>query len=113
MLKKIDCIVKQTKMDEIIQCLSEANVGGVTVSEVKGFGLQRGYTGDKKKVTKAELLPKVRIEIIVEEEEVEKIISIVQQLAQTGKVGDGKIFVLPVEDVVRIRTKERGELAIK
>lgn len=111
MIKKIDCIIRPSKIDEIKEKLAELGVEGMTVSEVKGCGIQKGHTEDSTSGA-VELRQKMRIEIVTEEEKVEKIINIVQSLAGTGKIGDGKIFVIPVEDVVRVRTKERGTLAI-
>lgn len=111
MIKKIDCIIRPSKLDEIKEKLAELGVEGMTVSEVKGCGIQKGHT-ENSTFSGVELRQKMRIEIVTEEEKVEKIISVVQSLAGTGKIGDGKIFVIPVEDVVRVRTKERGTLAI-
>lgn len=111
MIKKIDCIIRPSKLDEIKEKLAELGVEGMTVSEVKGCGIQKGHT-EGSGSSGVELRQKMRIEIVTEEEKVEKIINIVQSLAGTGKIGDGKIFVIPVEDVVRVRTKERGTLAI-
>lgn len=114
MIKKIDCILRPSKIDEIKDKLAEIGVEGMTVSEVSGCGIQMGHTGKtKSSKSSVKLLPKIRIEIVTEEEKVESIINVVQNLAGTGKIGDGKIFVVPVEDVIRVRTKERGTLAIK
>lgn len=112
MIKKIDCIIRPSKVDEIKEKLAEIGIEGMTVSEVKGCGIQKGHTKDTSD-SGVKLREKMRIEIVTEEEKVEKIIEIVQNLAGTGKIGDGKIFVIPVEDVVRVRTKERGTLAIR
>ncbi|NPA39617.1 MAG: P-II family nitrogen regulator [Thermodesulfobacteria bacterium] len=112
-MRKIEAIIKPFKLEEVKDALVKVGIGGLTVMEVKGFGEQRGqvevYRG---KEYKADFLPKVKIEVVVKDEDVEKVIEAILESAYTGKIGDGKIFVLPVEDVVRVRTKERGESAI-
>ncbi len=112
-MKKIEAIIKPFKLDDVKEALNEIGIKGMTVSEVKGFGRQKGhkeiYRGAEYIV---DFLPKVKIEIIVEAELVEKVIETIMTAARTGKIGDGKIFVLPVEEVVRIRTGERDKEAI-
>lgn len=112
-MKKIEAIIKPFKLDDVKDALNETGVKGITVSEVKGFGRQKGHTelyrGAEYVV---DFLPKVKLEIIAKDEMVPAIIEIIEKAAKTGKIGDGKIFVTPVEDVIRIRTGERGEDAI-
>jgi len=112
-MKKIEAIIKPFKLDEVRESLSEIGVAGLTVTEVKGFGRQKGHTelyrGAEYVV---DFLPKVKIELIVREEDVERAIEAVVKAARTGKIGDGKIFVTSVEQVVRIRTGESGEAAV-
>ncbi|MEK7435561.1 MAG: P-II family nitrogen regulator [Pseudomonadota bacterium] len=112
-MKKIDAIVKPFKLDEVREALSEIGVSGLTVTEVKGFGRQKGHTelyrGAEYVV---DFLPKVKIEIVVADNIVEQAIEAIVKAARTGKIGDGKIFVTSVEQVVRIRTGETDESAI-
>src|SRR5215218_5739525 len=112
-MKKIEAIFKPFKLDEVREALSEIGVSGLTVTEVKGFGRQRGHTelyrGAEYVV---DFLPKVRIEVILPDEMIERAIEAIIRAARTGKIGDGKIFVTAVEQVVRIRTGESGEAAI-
>ncbi len=112
-MKKIEAIVKPFKLDDIRETLSEIGITGMTTTEVKGFGRQKGHTelyrGAEYVV---DFLPKVRIEIVVSDEQVDACIDAITQAARTGKIGDGKIFVTPVEKVVRIRTGEENEQAI-
>ena len=112
-MKKIEAIIKPFKLDEVKEALSEIGVKGLTISEVKGFGRQKGHTelyrGAEYVV---DFLPKIKLEIICKDEEVTKIVEVIQKGANTGRIGDGKIFVIPVEAVVRIRTGETGENAI-
>jgi nitrogen regulatory protein P-II 1 len=112
-MKKIEAIIKPFKLDEVRESLSEIGVAGLTVTEVKGFGRQKGHTelyrGAEYVV---DFLPKVKIELIVRDEDVERAIEAVVKAARTGKIGDGKIFVTAVEQVVRIRTGESGEAAV-
>jgi nitrogen regulatory protein P-II 1 len=112
-MKKIDAIVKPFKLDEVREALSEIGVSGLTVTEVKGFGRQKGHTelyrGAEYVV---DFLPKVKIEIVVADNLVEQAIEAIVKAARTGKIGDGKIFVTSVEQVVRIRTGETNEAAI-
>jgi nitrogen regulatory protein PII len=112
-MKLIKAIVKPFKLDDVREALSEIGVTGITVTEVKGFGRQKGHTelyrGAEYVV---DFLPKVKIETVVEDETVEKVIEAVSKAASTGKIGDGKIFVLNVEQAVRIRTGESGNEAL-
>jgi len=112
-MKKIDAVVKPFKLDEVREALSEIGVSGLTVTEVKGFGRQKGHTelyrGAEYVV---DFLPKVKIEIVVADDMVEQVIESIVKAARTGKIGDGKIFVTTVEQVVRIRTGETDEAAI-
>ena len=112
-MKKIEAIIKPFKLDEVKDELNKVAVHGITVSEVKGFGRQKGHTelyrGAEYVV---DFLPKVKLEIIVTEDVTEKIVQTIMNTAKTGRIGDGKIFVYPVEDVIRIRTGERGKDAI-
>jgi len=112
-MKKVEAIIKPFKLDEVKEALSTIGVQGITVSEVKGFGRQKGHTelyrGAEYVV---DFLPKVKLDIIVSDEQVSQVVDAIQHAAKTGRIGDGKIFVLPIEDVVRIRTGERGGDAI-
>src|SRR3954466_6788624 len=112
-MKKIEAIVKPFKMEDVKQALAEIGVEGMTVSEVKGFGRQKGHTeiyrGSEYTV---DFLPKVKFEIVIADERVQKAVDAIVSAAKTGKIGDGKVFVMPMEDAVRIRTEERGEAAI-
>ena len=112
-MKKIEAVIKPFKLDEVREALSDVGVSGLTVTEVKGFGRQKGHTelyrGAEYVV---DFLPKVKIEIVVAESAVEGAIDAIVKAARTGKIGDGKIFVTSVEQVVRIRTGETGEEAV-
>jgi nitrogen regulatory protein P-II 1 len=112
-MKKIEAIIKPFKLDEVREALSEVGVTGLTVTEVKGFGRQKGHTelyrGAEYVV---DFLPKIKIELVVAETTVETAIEAIIKAARTGKIGDGKIFVTPVEQIVRIRTGETNESAI-
>ena len=112
-MKLISAIIKPFKLDDVKDALHEVGVSGITVTEVKGFGRQKGHTelyrGAEYVV---DFLPKVKLDIIVSDELVPQVVEAIQRAAKTGRIGDGKIFVLPIEDVVRIRTGERGGDAI-
>lgn len=112
-MKKIEAIIKPFKLDDVKEKLNELGVKGMTVSEVKGFGRQKGHTelyrGAEYKV---DFLPKTKLEIIVTNEQLEEAIEVIMKAAHTGKIGDGKIFVSDVKNVIRIRTGEQGEEAI-
>jgi nitrogen regulatory protein P-II 1 len=112
-LKKVEAIIKPFKLDEVKEALSEIGVQGMTVTEVKGFG----RTGGKKEVYRGsayvvDFVPKVKLEIIVKDDLVHQVIATISNAAKTGRIGDGKIFVMPIDEVIRIRTGERGEDAI-
>ena len=112
-MKKIEAIIKPFKLDEVKEALNSLGIKGMTVTEVKGYGRQKGhteiYSGAEYVV---EFIPKVKMEVIVEDEQVDQVIDTILEVARTGKIGDGKIFVLPVEQVIRVRTGETGPEAI-
>jgi nitrogen regulatory protein PII len=112
-MKKIEAIIKPFKLEDVKEALAGVGVQGMTVSEVKGFGRQKGHTeiyrGSEYTV---DFLPKLKLEIVVTDAATEAAVSAILKAAKTGKIGDGKVFVLPLEEVVRIRTEERGEQAI-
>ena len=112
-MKKIEAIIKPFKLDDVKKTLHEIGVQGMTVTEVKGFGRQKGHTeiyrGSEYKI---DFVPKIKVEVVVSSEIAEKAMEVIASAGRTGKIGDGKIFVLPVEEVIRIRTGERGEEAI-
>jgi nitrogen regulatory protein P-II 1 len=112
-MKKVEAIIKPFKLDEVKEALSSIGVQGLTVSEVKGFGRQKGHTelyrGAEYVV---DFLPKVKLEIIVADELTAQVVETIERAARTGRIGDGKIFVMPMEEVVRIRTGERGVNAL-
>ena len=112
-MKKIEAIVKPFKLDEVREALSEIGVSGLTVTEVKGFGRQKGHTelyrGAEYVV---DFLPKVQVSVLIADDHVQRVVEAIVEGARTGRIGDGKIFVTPVDDVVRIRTGERGPEAV-
>ncbi len=112
-MKKIEAVIKPFKLDEVKEALHEVGIKGITVTEAKGFGRQKGHTelyrGAEYVV---DFLPKVKLEIILEDALTERAVEAIQQAAKTGRIGDGKIFVTPVDEVIRIRTGERGAEAI-
>ncbi len=112
-MKKIEAIVKPFKLDEVKEALGAMGINGMTVTEVKGFGRQKGHTeiyrGSEYTV---DFLPKIKIELVVGDDQAEHAVEAIVQSARTGKIGDGKVFVTSVDEVVRIRTEEKGELAI-
>ncbi len=112
-MKKVEAIIKPFKLDEVKQALSEVGIAGLTATEVKGFGRQKGHTelyrGAEYVV---DFLPKVKIEVVVSDQLVGRVVEVIERAAKTGRIGDGKIFVVPVEEVIRIRTGERGEEAL-
>jgi nitrogen regulatory protein PII len=112
-MKKIEAIIRPFKLDDVREALSEIGVRGMTLTEVKGYGRQKGHTelyrGSEYKI---DFLPKIKIEIIAEDSMVDNIVSTIIKAAKTGQVGDGKIFVSAVQDVIRVRTEESGEDAI-
>ena len=112
-MKKIEAIVKPFKLDEVKNALTKIGVQGMTMTEVVGFGRQKGHTETYRGAEyKTDFLPKSKIEIIVTDELVTQVIETIERAAKTGKIGDGKIFIMPVEEVIRIRTGERGRDAI-
>ena len=112
-MKKLEAIIKPFKLEEVKEALAELGIEGMTVTEVKGFGRQKGHTeiyrGSEYTV---DFLPKVKVEVVLADDMVEKAVTVVVGAAKTGKIGDGKVFVLPVEHAVRIRTEEIGEKAV-
>jgi nitrogen regulatory protein P-II 1 len=112
-MKKIEAIIKPFKLDEVKEALAKEGVQGMTVSEVKGFGRQKGHTelyrGAEYVV---DFLPKIKIELLLEDERARRASELIESIARTGRIGDGQIFILPVDDVIRIRTGERGETAL-
>ena len=112
-MKMVTAIIKPFKLDEVREALSEIGISGLTVTEVKGFGRQKGHTelyrGAEYVV---DFLPKVKVEVVVKSEDVERCVEAIVRAARTGKIGDGKIFVTPVDRVVRIRTGEEDEAAV-
>ena len=112
-MKEILAVIKPFKVDEIKDALTSINIKGMTISEVKGFGRQKGhkelYRGAE---YQTDFVPKVEIKIAVNDDQVDKVIATIIDAAKTGKIGDGKIFILPIEDVIRIRTKETGVEAL-
>jgi nitrogen regulatory protein PII len=112
-MKKIEAIIKPFKMEDVKEALTDIGIEGMTVSEVKGFGRQKGHTeiyrGSEYTV---DFLPKVKFEIVVGDDRVRKAVETIVEAARTGKIGDGKVFVVAIEQVIRIRTEERGEDAI-
>ena len=112
-MRKVEAIIKPFKLDDVKEALSGIGIQGMTVTEVKGFGRQKGHTelyrGAEYVV---DFLPKIKIEITVSEEMVEKVVEVIVAAANTGRIGDGKIFVLPLDEAVRIRTGERGPDAV-
>jgi nitrogen regulatory protein P-II 1 len=112
-MNKIEAIIKPFKLDEVKDALAREGIQGMTVSEVKGFGRQKGHTelyrGAEYVV---DFLPKIKIEVCVSDEKTARVVEIIEQAARTGRIGDGKIFVLPIGDIIRIRTGEHGEDAV-
>ena len=112
-MKLIKAIIKPFKLDDVREALSEVGVQGITVSEVKGFGRQKGHTelyrGAEYRV---DFLPKVKLETVVSDDDVETVVNAIRESANTGKIGDGKVFVIPIEQAVRIRTGETGDEAL-
>jgi nitrogen regulatory protein P-II 1 len=112
-MKKIEAIIKPHKLEEVKEALNEIGIKGMTVTEIKGYGRQKGhkeiYRGAEYQV---DFMPKVKIEIVVEKDQADHVVETIVKSARTGKIGDGKIFILPVEEVIRIRTGEQGTEAI-
>jgi len=112
-MKKLECIIRPFKLEEVKEALTNVGIRGMTVSEVRGFGRSRGHTelyrGSEYTI---EFVPKLKLEIVVAEEHLDQALEAVQRSASTGKIGDGKIFVLPVDETIRIRTGEKGPAAV-
>jgi nitrogen regulatory protein P-II 1 len=112
-MKKIEAIIKPFKLDEVKDALNEIGIQGMTVTEVKGFGRQKGHTelyrGAEYVV---DFIPKIKLEVVISDGLAPKVVSTIEQVAKTGKIGDGKIFVYTIDEAVRIRTGERGETAV-
>ena len=112
-MKKIEAIIKPFKLEEVKESLNAIGIQGITVSEVKGFGRQKGHTelyrGAEYVV---DFLPKIKIEVVLADNQVEKVVEAITSAAKTGRIGDGKIFIVPLDDVIRIRTGETGESAV-
>jgi nitrogen regulatory protein PII len=112
-MKKIEAIIKPFKLDEVKDALNAIGIQGMTVTEVKGFGRQKGhvelYRGAEYDIS---FIPKVKIEVVVAEKSTDQVVSTILEKAKTGKIGDGKIFITKVEEIIRIRTGEKGETAI-
>jgi nitrogen regulatory protein P-II 1 len=112
-MKKIEAIIKPFKLEEVKDALGEIGIEGMTVTEVKGFGRQKGHTeiyrGSEYTV---DFLPKIKIELVIADEKLDEAITVIVKAAKTGKIGDGKVFVSTVEEAVRIRTEEKGEAAV-
>ena len=112
-MKKVEAIIKPFKLDEVKDKLNDIGIKGITVSEVKGFGRQKGHTelyrGAEYVV---DFLPKIKLEIVIDDAQLDEVIDVIMKTAQTGRIGDGKIFVLDLVDTIRIRTGERGQEAV-
>ena len=112
-MKKIEAIIQRSKLDEVQDALGEIGIDGMTVYEAKGFGRQKGhieiFRGSEYTV---DLLPKIKLEIVVADEKVEPAVAVIIKSARTGKIGDGKVFISAIEDAIRIRTEEKGDLAV-
>ena len=112
-MKKVEAIIKPFKLDDVKEALNEIGLQGMTISEVKGYGRQKGhkeiYRGAEYVV---DFIPKIKLEIVIDDDRVQAVVDKIQQAANTGKIGDGKIFVLPVEEAIRVRTGEKGKDAI-
>ncbi|MGC8717344.1 MAG: P-II family nitrogen regulator [bacterium] len=112
-MKKIEAIVRSGRLDAIMNALQELGYPGITITEVEGHGRQKGITAQwRGKTYTIDLLPKIKLEIIARDEEIDMIVEAIITTAKTGEIGDGKIFIYPIEDVIRIRTGEKGEAAL-
>lgn len=112
-MKKIEAIIKPFKLDDVREALMEIGITGMTVTEVKGFGRQKGHTEIYRGAEYAvDFLPKVKLELVLSDDAVERAVETIIETARSGKIGDGKIFIMPVEEVIRIRTGETAEAAI-
>ena len=112
-MKKVEAVIKPFKLDDVKDALADAGVSGLTVTEVKGFGRQKGHTelyrGAEYVV---DFLPKVKVEVVVEDDQADRVVEAIEAAARTGRIGDGKIFVIPIEQAVRIRTGDKGADAV-
>jgi nitrogen regulatory protein P-II 1 len=112
-MKKIEAIIKPFKLDDVKEALQHINIQGMTITEVKGFGRQKGHTEIYRGAEYIiDFIPKVKLELVLDDSLVPQVLKTIQESVKTGKIGDGKIFVLPVEEVIRIRTGETGSAAI-
>lgn len=112
-MKKIEAIIKPFKLDDVREALTEIGITGMTVTEVKGFGRQKGHTEIYRGAEYAvDFLPKVKVELVLGDADVERAVETIIETARSGKIGDGKIFILPVEEAIRIRTGERSDAAV-
>ncbi len=111
-MKKLECIIRRNKVEDVRNAMYEIGVLGMTVTEVRGVGRQKGRTDNAEASDSVGLLPKVKMELVVSEEMVNKAVEAIIECSRTGRFGDGKIFISPVEEVIRIRTGEKGTLAI-
>jgi nitrogen regulatory protein P-II 1 len=112
-MKKIEAIIKPFKLDEVKDALNEIGIQGMTVTEVKGFGRQKGHTELYRGAEYiVDFIPKIKLEIVTSDNLAAKVVQIIEKVAKTGKIGDGKIFVYAIEEVIRIRTGEQGETAV-
>jgi nitrogen regulatory protein P-II 1 len=108
-MRKVEAIIKPFKLEDVKEALNEIGIKGITVTEVKGFGRQKGHTEIYRGAEYVvDFLPKIKVEVVVEAEMVSKVVETIMDVARTGKIGDGKIFVSPIEEAIRIRTGERG-----
>ena len=112
-MKKVTAMIKPFKLDDVREALSDIGIQGMTVTEVKGFGRQKGHTEVYRGAEYAvDFLPKIQIDIVLSDDQIERVIEVIIETARTGKVGDGKIFVTQVDQVIRIRTGETGDVAV-
>ncbi len=112
-MKKIEAIIKPFKLDDVKDQLTDMGIKGMTVTELRGFGRQKGHTEIYRGAEYVvDFLPKIKVEVVISDDRVEEVVQTICQAARTGKIGDGKIFILPVDESIRIRTGERGEMAL-
>lgn len=112
-MKKIEAIIKPFKLDDVREALTEIGITGMTVSEVKGFGRQKGHTEIYRGAEYAvDFLPKIKMELVLRDDQVDQAVDVIIETARSGKIGDGKIFIFPVEEAIRIRTGERSDSAV-
>lgn len=112
-MKKIEAIIKPFKLDDVREALTDIGITGMTVTEVKGFGRQKGHTEIYRGAEYAvDFLPKIKLELVLSDDQVERAVEVIVETARSGKIGDGKIFILPVEEAIRIRTGETSDAAV-